>query len=208
MSIAERKQREKQYRIESIKKSARRVFAKKGFANTTMSEIAEKAELAKGTLYLFFKSKEELYYSLLEPMLENHYQQISEVTSNDNEPADKTLARLKKFFIKTYLNDPAPYQVFMFYKADETQAVFSETRIEHLKDLMRKNLHELEHVIAKGIRQGIFKPVNPKVVSIAIWNLVLGILQFEQNRTFGRGKNHLKSNLDTAFSIVLNGLKK
>ena len=66
MGIAERKEREKQQRREEIVQAAEEVFFSKGFEKSTMDDVAEKAELSKGTLYLYFKSKEELLIGIIE----------------------------------------------------------------------------------------------------------------------------------------------
>ena len=61
MGITERKEREKLQRREDILNAAERVFFSKGHKNSTMDDVAEEAELSKGTLYLYFKSKEGFY---------------------------------------------------------------------------------------------------------------------------------------------------
>lgn len=207
MGITERKQREKEARLSEIKKNAKRLFAIKGFANTSMAEIATATEIAKGSLYLFFKSKSELLYSLLEPMLEEHYGLITQITDNEEERADHTLLKLIDFFYESYRRDPEPYQVFMYYKADEFSELLAADRFNHLKMLMAKNLQKVEGVIVRGNRQGIFKPFDPKVVSIILWNTILSILQFEQNRQYSGGKDHLKPTLEAAINLLLDGLK-
>jgi hydroxymethylglutaryl-CoA reductase len=64
MGIQERKEREKERRRQQIMVAAKRVFTEKGFNKATMEDIAQEAELSPGTLYLYFKNKEELYASL------------------------------------------------------------------------------------------------------------------------------------------------
>lgn len=64
MGIRERKEREKERRRQQIIVAAKRVFTSKGFNKATMEDIAQEAELSPGTLYLYFKNKEELYASL------------------------------------------------------------------------------------------------------------------------------------------------
>ena len=61
LGTAERKEREKRNRENQILDAAEEVFAEKGFRNTTIDDIAERAELSKGTIYLYFKSKELIY---------------------------------------------------------------------------------------------------------------------------------------------------
>ena len=64
MGIQERKQRERERRRQQIIVAAKRVFSERGFSKTTMEDIAREAELSPGTLYLYFKNKDELYASL------------------------------------------------------------------------------------------------------------------------------------------------
>eukprot|EP01156_Anaeramoeba_ignava_P003342 Anaeramoba_ignava/a221986_9.p1 GENE.a221986_9~~a221986_9.p1 ORF type:complete len:213 (-),score=-0.67 a221986_9:772-1410(-) len=64
MGISERKQREKERRKSEILDAAEKLFFSKGFDETTMDDVAENAELSKGTLYLYFKNKEELFLEL------------------------------------------------------------------------------------------------------------------------------------------------
>ena len=96
----------------------------------------------------------------------------------------------------------------MYYKADEFSELLAADRFNHLKMLMAKNLQKVEGVIVRGNRQKIFKPFDPKVVSIILWNTILSILQFEQNRQYSGGKDHLKPTLEAAINLLLDGLKK
>src|SRR5260221_12614826 len=54
-----------EFREAEIQKAAREVFARRGFADASMEEIAQAAGLAKGTLYLYYESKRELYAAAL-----------------------------------------------------------------------------------------------------------------------------------------------
>jgi AcrR family transcriptional regulator len=60
MSIEERKQREREERVRIILEAAKGLFARQGFQETSMSDIAEACELGKATLYYYFPTKEEL----------------------------------------------------------------------------------------------------------------------------------------------------
>jgi AcrR family transcriptional regulator len=66
MSVAERRAREKQHRIQDILEAAEKVFFKKGYESATMNEIARAAELGKGTLYLYFKGKDDVHRAIVE----------------------------------------------------------------------------------------------------------------------------------------------
>jgi AcrR family transcriptional regulator len=66
MSVAERREREKQFRIQDILEAAEKVFFNKGFESATMNEIAREAELGKGTIYLYFKGKDDVHRAIVE----------------------------------------------------------------------------------------------------------------------------------------------
>ena len=74
MGVAERRQREKQARRQAILDAARECFFKDGFEATTVSQITDRVELSTGTLYLYFKNKEEIYVSILEEGLDILYE--------------------------------------------------------------------------------------------------------------------------------------
>jgi AcrR family transcriptional regulator len=62
--------KEKEVRTAEIEQAARKVFLSRGFQAATIQEIAEEAGIAKGTVYLYYKSKDDLYAALLLPSLE------------------------------------------------------------------------------------------------------------------------------------------
>ncbi len=65
MGTSERRRREREQRRNAIMTVAEQIFFENGFAATTMEEIAEKTELAKGTLYLYFPNKDSLYHAIV-----------------------------------------------------------------------------------------------------------------------------------------------
>ncbi len=64
-STSKRKEREREARREAILDAAARVFSRKSFYEATLEEIATEAELAKGTLYNYYKDKQDIFASLM-----------------------------------------------------------------------------------------------------------------------------------------------
>ena len=93
MGIQERKQRERERRRQQIIVAAKRVFSERGFSKTTMEDIAREAELSPGTLYLYFKNKDELYASLSLRILQYLNIRLEDVKKEkDIEPRQKVAA--------------------------------------------------------------------------------------------------------------------
>ncbi len=78
---------------------ARQLFAKNGLENTTMNDIAVASGRGRRTLYTYFKSKEEVYYAVIESELERLSDKMDEVAAKDTRPQDKIIE-----LIYTHLN--------------------------------------------------------------------------------------------------------
>ena len=81
-----RGERYRRTRSEEIVKRAIRVFAKKGYENTSMDDIAERAKVAKGTLYYYFPSKEDLYQKVMVQSLKNIFEDLASQVKDETCP--------------------------------------------------------------------------------------------------------------------------
>lgn len=70
---------------------ARQLFAKKGIEGTTMNDIAVASGKARRTLYTYFKSKEDVYYAVIESELERLSDKLDEVAAKKTSPQDKII---------------------------------------------------------------------------------------------------------------------
>ena len=70
---------------------ARQLFAKNGFENTTMNDIALSSGKGRRTLYTYFKSKEEVYYAVIESELERLSDKLDEVAAKKIRPQDQII---------------------------------------------------------------------------------------------------------------------
>lgn len=85
----------KDYR-NKILTAAVKVFAQKGYVNTTMSDVSIHAKVGIGTLYNYFKNKDDLLLQCLRKMIEDEIQQIEAASADITDPIDK----LETFFLK------------------------------------------------------------------------------------------------------------
>ena len=175
MGIEERKEREKQARREAIVASAREIFFAKGFNATTMDEIAHKAELSKGALYLHFPSKEALYATILNEGLAILFDRIDEAYQL-NLPPDQMLRKLGEVRYRYYLDYPEYSRIFFFR---EHKYVAQQLPRELIQDNMEKAMHYFQllvGIIQQGIEQGLFAPADPRKSAVAYWGATNGVL--------------------------------
>jgi len=105
MGIAERQEREKAQKREAIINAAEKIFFAKGYENTTMDEIAEEAEYSKGTIYLYFKNKEDLYLAISARSAEIFYEILKEEIDKGKNGKEK-LDGIKKAYLRAFLEHP------------------------------------------------------------------------------------------------------
>jgi AcrR family transcriptional regulator len=175
MGIEERKEREKQARREAIMGSARELFFAKGFNATTMNEIALKAELSKGALYLYFASKEELYVSVMSDGLSILFERTEEALMLDL-PPDQMLRKLGEVNYRYYLDYTEYSRIFFF---SEHRNVAKQLPRELIQESMDKGMRYFQlvvGVIQKGIDEGIFVPADPRKAAVAFWGVTSGVL--------------------------------
>ncbi|MCK9579768.1 MAG: TetR/AcrR family transcriptional regulator [Methanoregula sp.] len=79
MIVADRKQRKKEQRRTEIVDAAEKLFYKKGFDNVTMDEIADAVEFSKGSLYVYFKNKDSLFFAIVARMHREYFRQFREL---------------------------------------------------------------------------------------------------------------------------------
>ena len=209
MGIEERKEREKERRRQQIMVAAKRVFSEKGFSKTTMEDIAREAELSTGTLYLYFKNKEELFASLSFRILQYLLIRIEHVTrETDKGPAEKLLD-LRDALYDVYLFDPLIIINMFHLQSSETLMNLSPPILDEMKAMSRKAMGEMAKIFTEGSGDGLFIDEHPLAMTDIIWSLFAGLVLWEESkRIIDPEKNFLKPTMDIAFDILARGIKK
>lgn len=113
MGTAHRKVRERRARKAAIQAAAVGVFADKGFSGTTMEDVARRAEVSVGTIYLYYRSKEDLYVSLLFESM-HRFTEAIETIMGSGLPPDRQLRRIWDYFYDYHTRFPQSYRVLVF----------------------------------------------------------------------------------------------
>jgi AcrR family transcriptional regulator len=208
MGIYERKQREKEKRKIEIINAARKVFSSKGFNSSTMEEIATEAELSPGTLYLYFKNKEELHTSLSIEILKYLADEIQKVVIEDIS-VEKKIDRFRDVFIKVYDHDPNILINLFHLQSGETLQNLSDEVLQQIKIYSTLAHGAIINVIKEGIEQGIFIDEHPVALADVLWASYAGIvLWVDSKRLLNDQKDFVKPTLKTAFALISRGLRK
>ena len=208
MGIQERKAREKRARQKLILHAAQEVFLSKGFEQTTIEDIADKAELSKGALYLYFKSKEDLYVAVFLHGLEHLYQQI-DALRDDFGTIDTDI--LLKNLLNTYYNFFRQSPEFIY-----TTSQVYHGRIREKVDpsiweatikMAKACLEVLADIINQGIHDGIFRDVDCWKTASAFWAALTGVMMVIEDEDPQFVKIPQKELLDYTFELFMQTLR-
>jgi AcrR family transcriptional regulator len=112
MSIKERREREEKGRLDAILAAAEAIFARSGYYQTRMEDIAREAELAKGTLYYYFKSKDEIYLHLLDREARAVHEEIRTRITEESSLLE-ALRKSFDFYLEYFEKNPAYLKMFL-----------------------------------------------------------------------------------------------
>lgn len=208
MGIQERKKREKERRRQQILSAAKSLFAKRGFHQTTMEEIANEAELSPGTLYLYFKSKDELFAELSLNIIRYLIMHLENLRAKENVSVEQRLAA-----VKDILQDVCSFDSFILVntlrlQSDDTLKKLSPRLFGDLQKQVYKVAGYLSDIFNTGIHNGTFIDKHPELFTGVLWAVFSGsVLLNEIQGSFTSQPNNLHLILENAFEIFSRGIR-
>lgn len=172
-----RKEREKLMRREAIIDAAEYLFDTHGFDSATMEEIAEKAELGKGTLYLHFKSKVSIYLAICERGSNMLNQEMGNVLTQDLNGL-QMVEKIGQVYLNFIRENPLYFNAFNYYESILDQEKYSDNpMIEKCEDNAREAMTFIVRALQVGMQDGSIKDsIDPKELGIIIWGASKGVM--------------------------------
>ncbi len=152
---------------EKLLNSAKKLFSKKGYYETKVSDIVADAGLSQGTFYLYFKSKEDIFIELVKSMSNKVVKLLKDYASMEMDPEEVIKNSTFDFFRVMYEERPIAY-IFLF------QLVGTNEKFRKLYMDKNKKVRELLHIIVeKGVKSGVFSYKNTE----NIVNILMGYVR-------------------------------
>jgi TetR/AcrR family fatty acid metabolism transcriptional regulator len=168
-----------EFRHSEIVNAARTVFARKGYASGIMDEIAKEAGVAKGTIYLYFKSKHEIYRAVLikdmESLKKNTLERMKAATTLRDKIGAFTLARLE--------NSEERKDFFRIMDSDSAHLSLSSRQY---RDWLREPVLLLAAEIEDAAKRGEIRPLPAEKVAWLTADITRGTIQ---RRLLGKSEN-------------------
>jgi AcrR family transcriptional regulator len=210
MGIQERREREKEQRRNDILDAAEKVFFLKGFNYATMDEVAEAAEFSKGTLYLYFKNKEDLYFAIAQRSMTILRSMFQEAVQQHEKGIEKVRAvgRAYHKFSKEYKNY---FDMMMHFEAVQNSLNLDTCVLDEMHLKGQSVLQVLVQAIQTGIEDGSIRSnLDPLKTAFLLNGVSSGIIHL-----IAREAQHIKKMedfepeelMETFFEFTFNALK-
>ena len=188
-------------RKDQIMNAAQVVVASKGYDQARMDDIVEKAQLSKGAIYWYYKSKKDIYLSLIDYWF-NEYSAGVLKSLEDKDSSSEQLKSLFEYFVDQFDQNPDTIKIMVeFWRTSGLDVDFNNK----LQEIYSQFLEYIIDIIKNGIESGEFKEVDPRITALSILINIEGIHWFT---LFDKSGVEAHEYINTISNFILNGLKK
>ena len=188
-------------RKKQIMDAAQSIVVKKGYDQSRMDDIVKIAQLSKGAIYWYYKSKKDVYLSLIDYWFNEYSEGILE-NFNDSDSASMQLKSLFNYFVDQFEKNPDTFKIMVeFWRTAGLDQDFNDK----LQEIYSQFLEYIIDIIKNGINNGEFKKVNPRITALSILINIEGIHWFT---LFDKSGVEAHEYINTISNFILNGLKK
>jgi TetR/AcrR family fatty acid metabolism transcriptional regulator len=189
-----------EFRTTEILQAAHHVFAEKGFDQATIADIAKIAGVAKGTVYLYYRSKREVYWAALKRDLVCLRDQTKQFLESADTIEDKLRAVIAGKL--RYFEDHRDF--FRIYYTELARSAIRNTQFQRqLDELYLEQVQLLEQVLQQAIRGKVMRHVRPDAAAFAVMELTRGVVI---QRLRGWSRAPLDEDIASTFDLVWKGI--
>ena len=199
MSISERKQRDKIEMENLILNSAMELFLKEGYDNVTIRKIAEKIEYSPTTIYLYFKDKDEIFFTL-QKMAFKEFNKEQLKTAEIKDPIERFFAH-GKTYIKFAVENPGYFDLMFIMNEPVGNLKSPEEWQDGMSsyDYLKQNIKELMEI-------KYLPETDIEVAAFSIWSLVHGIASLVIRRRMFFPEEYRNQLIDGALMYLFSSL--
>jgi AcrR family transcriptional regulator len=169
MAIVDRKERERSSMKSQVIEAALELYLKDGIENVTIRNIADKIEYSPATIYLYFRDKDEIFYSLYNLAFGRFFSEQLKL-AQVADPLER-LYESGRLYLRWALENPKLYDIMFIL--DIPMNVIAE---ESCEDIGLRSFDVLKKIVAECIEQGKLKVKEIDLASMMLWNFTHGIV--------------------------------
>lgn len=157
--------------------AAYQVFSQKGYNRATVDEIIKLADTGKGTVYNYFTSKEQLFYTLIKERSEPLEKDLTVVIESNRDPLGK-VQEMVKIFLRFYMVNGDLWHVVMHEMRGFDVTKISQKHCERYGGSFRRTIGMLETVLHQGVVEGVFRDFDSPKIASSLFSVIV-MMAFE-----------------------------
>ena len=189
-----------EFRCSEILEAARKTFALQGFAATTMEAIAEQAHIAKGTLYLYFPSKRDIYMAALRQGIRT----LNEDTVRKVAAATGVLDKLRTFVATRVEYFERNREFFRIYHSEIGNLLpHPGKQCGEVSEMYLEQAHMLERILREAADHSEIRDLRPDATAFAVCDMTRGVIV---QRMLGWSKAELQDDIQHLIEVIWRGI--
>jgi len=189
-----------EFRTAGILEAARSVFATKGFNDATVDDIANAAGVAKGTVYLYYRSKRDIYFSALKFGIQQMYAVLDEQLKAESTTEGKLRALIAVKL--AYFDENRDF--FKIYYSELGNLCIHPGAIDsEFKTLYLEQAKVIESILKEGARKKVLRAVRAEQAAFAISDIIRGVVT---QRLLGWSKSKTTQDVEFIFDLIWKGI--
>jgi AcrR family transcriptional regulator len=188
-----------EFRCAEILGAARRVFAKRGFNQATVDEIAEIAGVAKGTVYLYFHSKRDIYLGALA----DGAAELQQLTQVNMQAAEGMRAKIRAFIATRVEYAEQNRDFFKIYLAEFGNLIHPASINKEWRAVYLDQAKALEAILREAQKSGEIRGIRADAAAFTIYDMVRGVIA---QRLLGWSKAGIEEDIDFLCNLVWTGI--
>jgi TetR/AcrR family transcriptional regulator, fatty acid metabolism regulator protein len=193
-----------EYRIASIQDATMRVISRKGMAAATMQEIAEEAGVAKGTIYLYFRDRDELVEKTFETAMEKLFVQIDEALDRDISFEDK-LRAVMAAQLAFFSQNREFFRLYLSLRMPEGTPAQQRRQQRTCRPQYRQRVDKLAEVLMQAISRGELREVDAERLALFIIEGSTAVILERLTEKTSPAEN---ADVELLVGLILDGIRK
>jgi len=213
MAISDRKQREKEKRRQEIFLAAEKVFFSRGMHLATIDDVAAEAELSKGTIYLYFKNREEIIAAIFSHGMSLLQELMVTSVLSCKDPLEK-LRVLGKAYLQFASSWPNHFALMLEKELHNLEVDQSKPEATACFEAGLQLLTMLKMILIEGMQEQVLRTdIDPAKCALMIWGQIHGVIAIASNEVKCSNFQQfcaftLESIVTESIDIIINGIRK
>jgi AcrR family transcriptional regulator len=187
-----------EFRIQSLQEAAMRVIARKGMAAATVQDIADEAGVAKGTIYLYFKDRDELVETTFENAITQLHARVDESLLSDA-PIETRLRESILRVFEFFRENGEFFRLYISHRVPEGSA-----RQKRHCEIYRRRITRMAEILGQAMERGEIRRADPDRLALFITE---GTNAIVIERVMEDAPPPVESDVELAVTTILNGIR-